>query len=96
MSTLGQAYRKPGPHSDKAARLVEQTGSRKTVGSQAKLYRDAPEVECIQGQESPYEFGVKVGLAMTLKGNLIVGAELYRQSLRRTHPGRARSSNRPS
>jgi hypothetical protein len=25
----------------------------------------------------PYEFGVKVGLAMTLKGNLIVGARSF-------------------
>ena len=43
----------PGPHLTKAARLVEQTGSRKTVGSQAKLYSwDAPRWSASQGQES--------------------------------------------
>ncbi len=42
-----------------------------------KLYAlHAPEVECIgQGKaQQPYEFGVKVGIATTEKGNLIVGA----------------------
>jgi IS5 family transposase len=36
-------------------------------------------VECISKGKSrnPYEFGVKVGLAMTLKGNLIVGARSF-------------------
>ena len=81
MSTLGQAVQETlAPTLTKAARLVEQTGSRKTVGSQAKLYSwDAPEVECISKGKSrnPYEFGVKVGLAMTLKGNLIVGARSF-------------------
>ena len=36
-------------------------------------------MECILKCKSrnPYEFGVKVGLAMTLKGNLIVGARSF-------------------
>ncbi len=36
----------------------------------------APEVECVgEGKaRHPYEFGVKVGIATTEKGNLIVGA----------------------
>lgn len=61
-------------------RLVVQTSSRKAVGNRAKLYSwHAPEVECISKGKSrkPYEFGVKVGLAMTLKGNLIVGARSF-------------------
>lgn len=64
----------------KANRLVAQTGSRKAVGNRAKLYSwHAPEVECISKGQSrnPYEFGVKVGLAMTLKVNLIVGASSF-------------------
>ncbi len=42
-----------------------------------KLY--APEVECISKCKSrnPYEFGVKVGIATTLKGNLIVGVRTF-------------------
>ena len=39
----------------------------------------APEVECIgKGKaRQPYEFGVKVGIATTEKGNLIVGARAF-------------------
>ncbi len=39
----------------------------------------APEVECIgEGKaRQPYEFGVKVGIATTKKGNLIVGARAF-------------------
>lgn len=81
MSVLSQAVRETlGQTLDKAKRLVAQTGSRKTVGNRVKLYSwHAPEVECISKGKSrnPYEFGVKVGLAMTLKGNLIVGARSY-------------------
>ena len=65
---------------DKAKRLVLQTGGRKAVGNRAKLYSwHTPEVECISKGKSrnPYEFGVKIGLAMTLKGNLIVGARRF-------------------
>ncbi len=77
MTTLSQAVQETlGYTLDKAKRLITQTGSRKAVGNRAKLYSwHAPEVECISKGKSrnPYEFGVKVGLAMTLKGNLIVG-----------------------
>jgi IS5 family transposase len=47
---------------------------------QRKLYSfHAPEVDCIsKGKaKTPYEFGVKVGVASTLKGNLIVGARAF-------------------
>ena len=81
MSTLSQAVQEALAHTlDKAKRLIAQTGSRKAVGNRAKLYSwHAPEVECISKGKSrnPYEFGVKVGLAMTLKGNLIVGARSF-------------------
>ncbi len=65
---------------NKARRLITQTRSRKTQGKQPKLYSwHAPEVECISKGKSrnPFEFGVKVGLASTLKGNLIVGARAF-------------------
>jgi hypothetical protein len=45
-----------------------------------KLYSwQAPEGECISKGKSrhPYDFGVKVGLAITLKGNLIVVARSF-------------------
>jgi IS5 family transposase len=77
MTTLSQALQET---LGKAKRLVMQTGSRKAVDNRAKLYSwHAPEVECISKGKSrnPYEFGVKVGLAMTLKGNLIVGARSF-------------------
>ena len=81
MSTLSQAIQETlGQTLDKAKRLVTQTGSRKAVDNRAKLYSwRAPEVECISKGKSrnPYEFGVKVGLAMTLRGNLIVGARSF-------------------
>jgi IS5 family transposase len=81
MSTLSQAVQEAlSVTLDKAKRLVVQTSSRKAVGNRAKLYSwHAPEVECISKGKSrkPYEFGVKVGLAMTLKGNLIVGARSF-------------------
>lgn len=39
----------------------------------------APEVDCISKGKArtPYEFGVKVGIASTLNGNLIVGARAF-------------------
>ena len=81
MTTLSQAVQEAlGQTLDKAKRLVTQTASRKAVDNRAKLYSwHAPEVECISKGKSrnPYEFGVKVGLAMTLKGNLIVGARSF-------------------
>ena len=81
MTALSQAVQEALGHTlDKAKRLITQTGSRKAVDNRAKLYSwHAPEVECISKGKSrnPYEFGVKVGLAMTLKGNLIVGARSF-------------------
>jgi len=64
----------------KAQRIVQQSSQRKAVDGQPKLYAwHAPEVECIgKGKaRSPYEFGVKVGIVSTLKGNLIVGARAF-------------------
>ncbi len=81
MSVLGAAVQEMlGDSLAKAGRLIEQTKSRKTKNKQPKLYSwHAPEVECISKGKSrnPYEFGVKVGLATTLKGNLIVGARVF-------------------
>jgi IS5 family transposase len=64
----------------KARQIVAQAASRKNTGSTPKLYAwHAPEVECIAKGKSktPYEFGVKVGIAATLKHNLIVGARSF-------------------
>lgn len=64
----------------KAQRIVDQSRSRKNIDGVPKLYAwHAPEVECIAKGKArqPYEFGVKVGIAMTLKHNLIVGAKAF-------------------
>lgn len=64
----------------KAKRLCAQSAQRKTRDGQRKLYAwHAPEVDCIsKGKaKTPYEFGVKVGIASTLKGNLVVGARAF-------------------
>jgi len=63
----------------KAQQIVTQTKHRKTKGI-PKLYSwHAPEAEVIaKGKaRTPYEFGVKVGIASTLKGNLILGARSF-------------------
>jgi transposase, IS5 family len=71
MTTLSQAGQETlGQTLDKAKRLVMQAASRKAVDNRAKLYSwHSPKVECISKGKSrnPYEFGVRVGLAMTLK-----------------------------
>ncbi len=81
ITTLSEAVQVAlGQTLGKAKRLATQTANRKAVDNRAKLYSwHAPEVECISKGKSrnPYEFGVKVGLAMTLKGNLIVGARSF-------------------
>jgi len=81
MSALALAEQETlGKTLSQAKRLVSQTASRKNQGKQPKLYSwHAPEVECISKGKSrnPYEFGVKVGIATTLKGNLIVGARTF-------------------
>src|SRR5690606_9271822 len=49
----------------------------------SKLYAwHAPEVDCISKGKArrPYEFGVKVGIASTFKGNLIVGARAFHRN----------------
>jgi transposase, IS5 family len=64
----------------KARQIVAQAASRKNTGTNEKLYAwHAPEVECIAKGKSrtPYEFGVKVGIASTFKHNLIVGARSF-------------------
>jgi IS5 family transposase len=81
MTTLSQAVQDAlGVSIDKAKRLIAQSRSKKTQAKQPKLYSwHAPEVECISKGKSrkPYEFGVKVGIATTLKGTLIVGARAF-------------------
>ena len=65
---------------ERAQRIWSQTTSKKTAAGQKKLYAfHAPEVECIGKGKSrqPYEFGVKVGIASTLRHNLIVGAKAF-------------------
>jgi len=65
---------------NKVQRIVTQSGQRKATDGQRKLYAwHAPEVDCIsKGKtKTPYEFGVKVGIASTLKGNLVVGAKAF-------------------
>ena len=62
----------------KAQQLVNQTKQRKAKGP--KLYSwHAPETECLaKGKaRTPYEFGVKVGITSTIKGNLILGARSF-------------------
>jgi IS5 family transposase len=80
-NAIGQAVREALAQTlNKAQRIVAQSGQRKAVDGQPKLYAwHAPEVECIAKGKSktPYEFGVKVGIAMTLKHNLIVGARAF-------------------
>ena len=64
----------------KARQIVAQAATRKNTGSTPKLYAwHAPEVECIAKGKSrtPYEFGVKVGIAATIRHNLIVGARSF-------------------
>lgn len=64
---------------NKAARIAAQSAQRKAMDG-PKLYAwHAPEVECISKGKArtPYEFGVKTGIASTFKGNLIVGARTF-------------------
>ena len=81
MSALGLAVQETLGHTlSQAQRLISQTASKKNPGKQGKLSSwHAPEVECISKGKSrtPYEFGVKVGIATKLQGNLIVGARSF-------------------
>ncbi|WP_226858740.1 IS5 family transposase [Diaphorobacter aerolatus] len=80
-SALGHAVRQALQETlDKAARIATQSRQRKPVEGHPKLYAwHAPEVSCISKGKArqPYEFGVKVGIASTLRGNLIVGARAF-------------------
>ena len=80
-SAIGAAVRQAlGETLNKAHRIVTQSGQRKAADGQPKLYAwHAPEVDCISKGKAkqPYEFGVKVGIASTLRGNLIVGAKAF-------------------
>jgi IS5 family transposase len=80
-TAIGSAVREMlGDALNKAARIVAQSGQRKAVEGNPKLYAwHAPEVDCISKGKArqPYEFGVKVGIASTLKHNLIVGAKAF-------------------
>jgi transposase, IS5 family len=80
-TAIGAAVREAlGEVLSKAARIVAQSGQRKAVDGNPKLYAwHAPEVDCISKGKAkqPYEFGVKVGIASTLNGNLIVGARAF-------------------
>lgn len=80
-SAIGQAVREALAETlNKAQRIVDQSGQRKAQGGQPKLYAwHAPEVDCISKGKAKqlYEFGVKVGIASTLHGNLIVGARAF-------------------
>jgi len=65
---------------DKATQIVAQAARRKNDTETPKLYAwHAPEVVCMAKGKSrtPYEFGAKVGIAMTLEHNLIVGARAF-------------------
>ncbi|WP_460505113.1 transposase [Hydrogenophaga soli] len=79
--TIGAAVREAlGQTLSKAQRIVAQSGQRKATDGQPKLYAwHAPEVDCISKGKArtPYEFGVKVSIASTLKHNLIVGARAF-------------------
>ena len=60
---------------DRAHRLAKWSTQDKGLPAQAHAWH-APEVECISKGKTrqPYEFGVKVGVASTFRGNLLVGA----------------------
>ncbi len=62
----------------KAQQLVSQTKQRKAKGPMLYSWH-APETECLaKGKaRTPNEFGVKVGIASTIKGNLILGARSF-------------------
>lgn len=80
-SAIGAAVQAAlGDTLNKAQRIWAQSAGRKAVDGQRKLYAwHAPEVDCISKGKArtPYEFGAKVGIASTLKGNLIVGAKSF-------------------
>ena len=78
-STLSAAIHEiVNPAIAKSKQIIVQSAQRKS--GEPKLYAwHAPEVACINKGKSrqPYEFGCKVGIAVTLKHNLIVGARAF-------------------
>lgn len=65
---------------DKALRIHAQTATKANASGRGKLYAlHAPEAECISKGKArkPYEFGVKVSLAVTHAKGLIVGARSF-------------------
>jgi len=65
---------------DKAQRIHAQTAAKGNSSGRGKLYAlHAPEAECISKGKArkPYEFGVKVSLAITHAKGLIVGARSF-------------------
>jgi IS5 family transposase len=70
-----------------AQQLVSQTKQRKAKGPKLYSWR-APETECLaKGKaRTPYEFGVKVGITNTIKGNLILGARSFPHNPYEGHP----------
>jgi IS5 family transposase len=65
----------------KARQIAQQSAKRKAAEQGPKLYSwHEPEVQCIAKGKSRtrYEFGAKVGIALTLKRNLIVGARHFK------------------
>ena len=81
LSPLGQAAREALAGTLTLARRVfEQTQGKKAKGGQPKLYSwHAPEVHCFSKGKArtPFEFGAKVGIAVSARGNLIVGARAF-------------------
>jgi IS5 family transposase len=80
-SAIGAAVRETLAQTlNKAQRINAQSAQPRAADGQAKLDAwHAPEVDCISKGKArqPYEFGVKVGIASTLKHNLIVGARTF-------------------
>lgn len=78
-TVLSQAVREAlAPVFSKATQIIDQTAQRKA--DTPKLYAwHAPEVACINKGKSrqPYEFGCKVGIAITHRHNLIVGCRAF-------------------
>lgn len=77
MTTLAAAFQQKLLESlSKARQIVMQTKHGKTIVTQSLYSWHAPETDVIaKGKaRTTYEFGVKVGIASTLKGNLVLGA----------------------
>lgn len=81
LSPLGQAARDAVESTlTKASRIFEKTKGKKLKGAAPKLYSwHAPKVPCFSKGKarSPFEFCAKVGIATSVKANLIVGARAF-------------------